>query len=113
MEKFIRVLHQRKNLVEMIVYGHFINKINKISVEDISKKEANQILRQNKILGKSLLGYRNIGLRKKEIVTCANTECSIKINDWFYKKKDNTCINSFTQNKKCDKKNNANNLNMH
>ena len=81
MEKFIRVLHQRKNLVEMIVYGHFINKINKISVEDISKKEANQILRQNKILGKSLLGYRNIGLRKKEIVTCANTECSIKIND--------------------------------
>ena len=113
MEKFIRVLHQRKNLVEMIVYGHFINKINKISVEDILKKEANQILRQNKILGKSLLGYRDIGLRKKEIVTCANTECSIKINDWFYKKKDNTCINSFIQNKKWDKKNNTNNLNMH
>ena len=27
--------------------------------------------------------------------------------------KNNTCINSFIQNKKCDKKNNTNNLNMH
>ena len=103
---------KKTDLVEIIVYGH-IDKINKIGVEDISKKEANQILRQNKILVKSLPGYGNIGLKKKEIVTCANTECSIKINDWFYKKKDNTCINSFIQNKKCDKKNNANNLNMH
>ena len=81
--KIYKVASSKKktDLVEMIVYGHFINKINKISVEDISKKEANQILRQNKILAKSLSGYGNIGLRKKEIVTCANTERSIKIND--------------------------------
>ena len=72
---------KKTDLVEMIVYGHFIDKINKISVQDISKKEANQILRQNKILVKSLPGYGNIGLKKKEIVTCANAECSIKIND--------------------------------
>ena len=28
-------------------------------------------------------------------------------------KKNNTCINSFSQNKKCDKKNNTNNMYMH
>ena len=71
---------KKTDLVEIIVYGH-INKINKIGVEDISKKEANQILRQNKILVKSLPGYGNIGLKKKELMACANTECSIKIND--------------------------------
>ena len=72
---------KKTDLAEMIVYGHFIDKINKISVEDISNKEAKQILRQNKILVKSLPGYGNIGLKKKQIVTCANTECFIKIND--------------------------------
>ena len=55
---------KKTDLVEIIVYGH-TNKINKIGVEDISKKEANQILRQNKILVKSLPGYGNIGLKKK------------------------------------------------
>ena len=81
-------------------------------------------MRQNKILVKSLPGYGNIGLKKKEIVTCANAECSIKINDWCYNKKITpalihlfktksairkirqkicTCINSFIQNKKYDK----------
>ena len=72
---------KKTDLVEMIVHGHIIDKINKIRVEDIQKKEANQILRQNKILVKSLPGYGNIGLKKKQIVTCANTECFIKIND--------------------------------
>ena len=55
---------KKTDLVEIIVYGH-IDKINKIGVEDISKKEANQILRQNKILVKSLPGFGNIGLKKK------------------------------------------------
>ena len=71
---------KKTDLVEIIVYGH-IDKTNKIGVEDISKKEANQILRQNKILVKSLPGYGNTELKKKELMTCANTECSIKIND--------------------------------
>ena len=39
------------------------------------------MLKQNQKLVKSLPGYGNIGLKKKEIMTCANTECSIKIND--------------------------------
>ena len=38
----------------MIVSGHITDKINKMRMEDISKKEANQILRSNKILVKPL-----------------------------------------------------------
>ena len=49
----------------MIVYGHITDKINKMRIEDISKKEANQLLRSNKILVKSLPGHVNIGLKRK------------------------------------------------
>ena len=83
-----KVLHQKKkkkkkktDLVEMIAYGHITDKINKMRIEDISKKEANQILKSNKILVKSLPGYGNIGLKRKEILACDNKECSIKIID--------------------------------
>ena len=65
----------------MIVYGHITDKINKMRIEDISKKEANQILRSNKILVKSLLGHGNIRLKIKGIVACDNKEYSIKIID--------------------------------
>ena len=72
----------------MIVYGHITDKINKMRIEDISKKEANQILRLNKILVKFLPGHGSIGLKRKE-------------------------LNWFIQNKKCDKKNDTNNTYMH
>ena len=71
----------------MIAYGHITDKINKMRIEDISKKEASQILKSNKILVKSLPGYGNIGLNRKEILACDNKECSIKIIDWCYNKK--------------------------
>ena len=41
---------KKTDLVEMIVYGNITNKINKMTIKDISKKEANKILRSNKIL---------------------------------------------------------------
>ena len=63
----------------MIVYRHITDKINKMRIEDISLKEANQILRSNKILVKSLPGHGNIGLKGKEIVAYDNKEGSIKI----------------------------------
>ena len=44
----------------MIVYGHITDKINKMEIEDISKNEANQVLRSNKIIVKSLPGHGNI-----------------------------------------------------
>ena len=91
---------KKTDLVEMIVYGHITDKINKMRMEAISKKETNQILRSNKILVKSLPGYGNIELKRKEIVASDNKECSMKIIGWCY-------------NKKCDKKNNTNNMYMH
>ena len=65
----------------MIVYGHITDKINKMEIEDISKNEANQILRSNKIIVKSLPGHGNIGLKRKEIMKWDNKECVIKIID--------------------------------
>ena len=70
---------KKTDLVEMIVYGHITDKINKMRMEAISKKETNQILRSNKILVKSLPGYGNIELKRKEIVASDNKECSMKI----------------------------------
>ena len=70
---------KKTDLVEMIVYGHITDKLNKLRMEDISKKEANQILRSDKILVKSLPGHGNIGLKRKKIVAYDNKECSIKI----------------------------------
>ena len=68
---------KKTDLAEMIVYGHVINKINKMNAEDISKKEGHQTLKQNKIIVKSLPGYSNIGLKRKEITVCGNEECAI------------------------------------
>ena len=62
----------------MILYGNITDKINKMGEEDISKKEANQILRQNKILVKSLPGHGNIGLKRKEIMKCDNKNVPLK-----------------------------------
>ena len=70
---------KKTDLVEMIVYGHITDQINKMRMEAISKKETNQILRSNKILVKSLPGYGNIELKRKEIVASDNKECSMKI----------------------------------
>ena len=66
---------KKTDLPEMIVYGHVINKINKMNAEDISKKEGHQILKQNNIIVKSLPGYSNMGLKKKPV--CSNEECAI------------------------------------
>ena len=65
----------------MIVYGHITDKINKMEIEDISINEANQVLRSNKIIVKSLPTRGSIGLKRKEIMKCDKKECVIKIID--------------------------------
>ena len=50
------------DLIEMIVYGKLKNKI----VEDISLKSALTILKEHNITIKSLPGYGNMRLRKKD-----------------------------------------------
>ena len=54
---------KKSDLIEMIVYGKLKNKI----VEDISLKSALTILKEHNITIKSLPGYGNMRLRKKDI----------------------------------------------
>ena len=81
---------KKTNLVEMIVYGCITNKLDKNKIEAISIKEANQILNENKIVLKSLPGYGNAELKKKDLKPFEydenNKEPCIKINDSLLKK---------------------------
>ena len=51
----------------MIVYGCMNGKLKNKVVDEISVKRAHTILRENNINFKSLPGYGNMGLRKKDI----------------------------------------------
>ena len=53
--------------MEMIVYGCMNGKLKNKVVDEISVKKAFTILRENNITIKSLPGYCNMGLRKKDI----------------------------------------------
>ena len=51
----------------MIVCGCITEKLNKKEIEDMWLKQANQILNKSNIIVKSLPGYGNAALKKKEI----------------------------------------------
>ena len=70
---------KKTDLIEMIVYGCITEKLNKNGLEDISKKQANQILSKNKIIVKSLPGHGNAELKKKEIKSYIKEKPLIKI----------------------------------
>ena len=71
---------KKTNLVEMIVYEHITNEINKMNPIDISKTERSQILKQNEINERSLPGHDNVGRKRKEIMASTNnSECAIRI----------------------------------
>ena len=70
---------KKTDLIEMIVYGCITEKLNKNGLEDISKKQANQILSKNKIIVKSLPGHGNAELKKKEIKQYIKEKPLIKI----------------------------------
>ena len=75
--------HKKKfDLIEMIVYGCITNKLSKKPIKDISINKAMSILKEKDILIKSLPGYGNLGLKKKDIKPSVS-ECSIKINEWL------------------------------
>ena len=63
----------------MIAYGCVTHKLNKNVMEDIYKKEANQILSINKIAIKFLPAYGNAELKKKEIKPYVTEKPFIKI----------------------------------
>ena len=70
---------KKSGLIEMIVYGCITEKSNQIQIEDISTKQANQILNKNNIIVKSLPGYGNAELRKKEIKAYVKEKSFIKV----------------------------------
>ena len=70
---------KKTDLIEMIVYGCITEKLNKKGIEDISTKQANQILSKNKIIVKSLPGYGNTELKKKEIKPYVKEKPLLKI----------------------------------
>ena len=58
---------KKTDLIEMIVYGCITEKLNKKGIEDISTKQANLVLNKNNMTVKSLPGYGNASLKRKEI----------------------------------------------
>ena len=58
---------KKSDLIEMIIYGCMNGKLKNKIVDEISVKNAHTILRENNINLKSLPGYGNMGLRKKDI----------------------------------------------
>ena len=70
---------KKSGLIEMIVYGCITEKSNQIQIEDISTKQANQILNKNNIIVKSLPGYGNAEWRKKEIEAYVKEKSFIKV----------------------------------
>ena len=61
---------KKTDLIEMIVYGCMTGTLNKKYLEDISIKQAKQILNKNNITIDLLPGYGNMGLKEKEIKPC-------------------------------------------
>ena len=70
---------EKTDLIEMIVYGCIANKLNKKRI-DISLNKVCLILKEKDISIKSLPGYGNLGLRKKDIKPY-DDKTSIKIKE--------------------------------
>ena len=70
---------KKTDLTEMIVYGCRNGTLNKKDLEDISTKQAEQILNKSSITINSLPGHGNMGLKKKEIKPCVKEKTFIKV----------------------------------
>ena len=67
------------DVIEMIIYGCITEKLNKNGLEDISTKKANLVLNKSNITVKSLPGYGNAELKKKEIKPYIKEKPFIKV----------------------------------
>ena len=70
---------KKKELVEKIAYRCITNKLIKNKTEDISIKEANKILKEKEFILKSLPGYGNAELKKKDMKPCNSGNLSIRV----------------------------------
>ena len=57
---------RKSDLIQMIIYGYVNGNLRNKSIEDISSNKVNTILKEKDISIKSLPGYGNLGLRKRE-----------------------------------------------
>ena len=73
---------KKTDLFEMIIYGCINGKLNEKEIGDIWMKQANLILNKNAISTKSLPGYGNARLRKKEIIPLTKEKSFMKV--WYY-----------------------------
>ena len=69
---------KKSDLIEMIVYGCMNWKLKNKVVDEISVKKTYTILRENNNIIKSLPGYGNMGLRKKDIEPYVENKCDGK-----------------------------------
>ena len=69
---------KKTHLLEVVIYGCITNTTIKANIKDIRTKELNRLLKEHKILVKSLPGHGNKGLKKKEVKP-VSSEPSIKV----------------------------------
>ena len=73
---------KKSDVIETIICGCMNGKLKNMNFDDISINRANSILKEKDISIKSLPGYGNLGLRRRDIKPYAeNKECSIKLKD--------------------------------
>ena len=58
---------KKSDLIEMIIYGCMNGKLKNMDLNDISNNKVNTILKEKEISIKSLPGYGNLGLRKRDL----------------------------------------------
>ena len=58
---------KKSDLIEMIIYGCMNGKLKNMDLNDISNNKVNTILKEKGISIKSLPGYGNLGLRKRDL----------------------------------------------
>ena len=76
---------KKTDLIEMIVYGCMNGALNKKDLEDISTKQAEQILNKNSMTINSLPGHGNIGLKEKEIKPCVKEKNLSRFDNYSFK----------------------------
>ena len=67
------------DLIEMVIYVCMTGALNKKDLENISIKQAKQILNKNSISINPLPGHGNMGLKKKEIKSQIKEKKFIKV----------------------------------
>ena len=59
--------NKKSDLTEMIIYGYMNGKLKNMDINDISNNKVNTVLKEKEISIKSLPGYGNLGLKKKDL----------------------------------------------